>query len=382
MPSENERAKAREASLAKERAEDLKQALASAPSEEEQADMQARIAPISRDEDHSFVPVEETDVPDDPELLAPDLTRTGVAGLEPAPELVERELKKADGETAVVRVDEARLERMSDEEIKSSGVLKKPTELVHPARLAPTSERVRTPYQRSPAAGPGTWPVHEGQLPAVMPSDPPIEDRRAESEGDNTFTGVTGFSTKDGGLKLAHAGTVVNIAKNEVRHAAALYLRLRQQFPHFTTEMLNDEFAIQWEAGIGKRQSHRPSQELSQHGDTAVADPRITLVELGKERANAPEAQPGPSTLASPPAAGLPSENEPATRHPDDAKPDKGTSMDDADAKALETIEKFKEAPVEPSPPVGKVQAEANKAPPTAPPTAPPKAPAKTEEKK
>jgi hypothetical protein len=178
-----------------------------------------------------------------------------------------------------------------------------------------------------------------------MPSDPPVEDRRADSVGDNTFAGITGFSESGGSLKLqgVRSGTTLKIEKNQVRAAAALYLRLKQQFPQFTTEMLNDEFAIQFEGAIGNSQSFRETGGLSQHGDTAVGDPRVTFVPLGAERQKASEAQPAPSTPSvSASEAGLPSVNEPSSRAPDDAKAGStSTDQDEADKKAAEQFAKF-----------------------------------------
>jgi hypothetical protein len=173
-----------------------------------------------------------------------------------------------------------------------------------------------------------------------MPSDPPKED--GEDPGDATLTGYPPFKFE--GRKVvvfSSEGAKSEVAPDETKNAAALYLRLRNQFPHFTEDELADEFIIQWEARVGAKQSFRPSQELSQHGDTAVGDPRVTHVPLGVERAEATEAQPNslppePGAYATP-EAGLPSVNEPASRAQDDEKfglENKGT-QDEADLEAM-----------------------------------------------
>jgi len=184
-----------------------------------------------------------------------------------------------------------------------------------------------------------------------MPSDPPKED--GEDPGDATLTGYPPFKFE--GRKVvvfSSEGAKSEVAPDETKNAAALYLRLRNQFPHFTEDELADEFIIQWEARVGAKQSFRPSQELSQHGDTAVGDPRVTQVNLGEEREDASVAQPRsipfePST-ANTPEAGLPSVNEPASRYKDDEKfgleSGELKSQDKADLLAIEQTKALREA--------------------------------------
>lgn len=327
----------------KEQKEELEKAKAAAPSKEEQANMASRVPPLARTEETSFVPVEDTDATDvKPEDVQPNLTDTSLAALEASTADAELTIQREDRAKSTYKrsaaLTEVDIERMTDAQLKDANVLKKAVPRYHPARLAPSSERERSPLQRSPAAGPGTWPVPEDQLPAAMPSDPPLDER---PDGDKTFSGVTGFTQTDKGLSYrAKAGTVLNIPKKEVAGAAALYLRLRQQFPHFTTEQLNDEFAIQYETRIGGPQSHRPGDEISPHGLTAVGDDRVPQPLVGPLRKDAPEADPAASTPASPPAAGLPSTNEPASRAPDMAKEPTGET-DKADAEAKAEFAKF-----------------------------------------
>jgi len=156
-----------------------------------------------------------------------------------------------------------------------------------------------------------------------MPSDPPVEE--GEDPGDATLSGYPPF--KQEGRKVvifSSEGAKSEVAPDETKNAAALYLRLRNQFPHFTEDMLSDEFIIQWEGRQGGGQSMRTNQEVSQHGDTAVADPRVTFVERGDELLAQPKAQPRSLPLepsaAGTPEAGLPSVNEPAVRYKDDEK--------------------------------------------------------------
>ncbi len=311
-----------------------------------------RTAPLVRDEEHSFVQQEASEVP--PEELQPDLTKTGVAGLEVDPPATI--IVKADDVEHTIPLTCERLEIMSDEDIADAGLLTDAPPLVHPARIAPTSERQRTPLQRAPAAGPGTWPVPEDALPAVMPSDPPVEE--GEEPGDASLTGYPPF--KASGRKVviySSEGAKSEVEPDETKNAAALYLRLRNQFPHFTEDQLSDEFIIQWESRVGAKQSFRPGQELSQHGETAVGDPRVTEVPLGELREEASEAQPnslppepGAYTL---PEAGLPSTNEPASRHQDDEKfglESPAKAQDEADLKAMIQTKELRELEIEGEP--------------------------------
>jgi hypothetical protein len=119
----------------------------------------------------------------------------------------------------------------------------------------------------------------------------------------------------------------LHIKRNEVRHAASLYLRLRQQFPQFTQDQLADEFELQWLSGrSGAPQSHRAGSELSPHGLTAAGDDRVAPGNLGELRRDASEADPaqGPLPPEAVPEAGLPSENEPASTAVDQAKENSG----------------------------------------------------------
>lgn len=327
-----------------------------APTDEQLTDMARRISPLVRDEEHSFVPVEDTDAEDDPDLLQPNLTGGGNSELRAQEAAMQQEAKGVKLRTKIGRIEsepktmynlrESDLERMTDEEIKEAGLLKGGAGLIHPARISPSSERTRTPLQRSPAAGPGTWPVPEGQLPAVMPSDPPIEDSEDVEPGDKTFEAVSGFKVGTSGdlaIKRAKAGTTLTIPKKRVREAAAIYLGIRNQFPHFTQEQIADEFLLRFESGIGESQSHRAADELSQHGLTAVGDDRVSPVMLGNERAKSDEAfeaDPEASPASNAPSAGLPSTNEPASTAPDMAKEPSGETAK-ADAKAIKGAEKF-----------------------------------------
>lgn len=334
---------------------DLKAAEKAAPDEETLRRIAASVPPLQRDADHSFVPVEKTDREEDPELVQPNLTGTSMAAVEAdyvADEGSKLKLTRHDyggkdrtGSTyeRSSAIDETDLERMTDEQLKDSGALSKATPRIHPARIAPSSDRPRQPGSTAPAAGAGSWPVHEGQMPAVMPTDPVVE-KADEKDGDATFAKAAGFKQTEDGT-LARKG--LRISKKDTTHAAALYLRLRQQFPNFTKEQLADEFEVQWLSGrAGAPQSHRPGEELSQHGLTAVGDDRVDVVKLGELRATeaaAFEADPekpaaGPST----PEAGLPSENEPASTAVDAAKESSGETAK-ADEKAVAQTEKIAE---------------------------------------
>ncbi|RPJ87099.1 MAG: hypothetical protein EHM18_02835 [Acidobacteria bacterium] len=320
MTSEATRKAERDKAAEAANAEALKIARAQADEfAEDHEELLGHTPPLERDAEHSFVVAEETEYT--PEELQPDLTKTGVAGLalDPVPTII----VKADDVEHKIPLTEARLEIMSDEDIADAGLLTDAPPLVNPARVAPTSERQRTPLQRASAAGPGSWPVPEDSLPAVMPSDPPVEE--GEAPGDATLSGYPPFKVE--GRKVAiysSEGVRSEVAPDETVNAAALYLRLRNQFPHFTEDMLSDEFVIQWESRVGGKQSMRPGQELSQHGDTAVGDPRVSFVELGEDRLAMDIAQPNslpPEPGArSMPEAGLPSVNEPAVRAQDDEK--------------------------------------------------------------
>lgn len=328
----------------------------STPTDEELASMARRISPLQRDEEHSFVPAEDTDAPDDPDLVQPNLTGGGNAELRAQEAELQKDAKpfklqakigriKSEEQT-VSTVNESSLERLSDEDIKAAGLLKADATRIHPARISPSSERTRTPLQRAPAAGPGTWPVPEGQLPAVMPSDPPIEDAEDVEPGDKTFLAASGFKTTTSGdlaVNRPKAGTTVTIPKKRIKEAAAIYYGIRNQFPHFTQEQIADEFLVRFESGIGQPQSHRAADELSQHGLTAVGDDRVNPVMLGTERATADEAfeaDPEASPSAETPSAGLPSQNEPASTAPDMAKEPSGETAA-ADKKAVADGSKF-----------------------------------------
>lgn len=328
----------------KEQKEALEAAQKAAPSEKEQLRMKASVPPLQRDSEHSFVSADETDVPaaSDPELAQPNLTNTSLAEAECQYQQDE------DSNLKLTRPDRAKstyeqssalgevdLERLSDDQIKDANVLTKATPRYHPARIAPSSDRPRQPGERAPAAGAGSWPLNESQMPAVMPTDPPVEDRE---DLDNGFASSAGFrQNKDG--TLARKG--LKIEKSDVTAAAALYARLRQQFPGFTKDQLADEFELQWLSGTaGQPQSHREGEGLSQHGLTAVGDVRVAEPDLGKLRSEAYEADPAEPTPGAAPAAGLPSTNEPATKAPDAAKENSGETAE-ADAKAAEQIAKF-----------------------------------------
>jgi hypothetical protein len=320
---------------------DLKAAEAAAPSEEELREIATRVPPLVRDEEHSFVETEGQDV--DAEDVAPDLTGKGYAPLYDDIDDSTIKVTRADRAKSTYERSsafrETDLERLTDEQIKSSGLLKKATSAVHPARLAPSSDRPRQPGSTAPAAGAGSWPVHEGQLPAVMPTDGPVEDAADREVGDNGLATRLGLSKgKDG--TLTRKG--LSIAKNETAGAAALYLRLRQQFPSFTKEQLADEFEVQWLSGnVGGLQSHRAGEELSQHGLTEVGDDRVEITELGKLRREAPEADPRANPAApGAPDTGLPSVNEPASVAIDDAKEPSGETVE-ADEEAKKLAAKF-----------------------------------------
>lgn len=330
----------------KEQKADLKAAQQAAPSEEQLRDMATRVPPLVRDDEHSFVDVDDTDRETDPDLIQPDLTGEGVAALRMAEEEEGPMLKmtrpdpaKSTYERSSV-LSEVDLERMTDEQIRDSKALTKASPQIHPARLAPSSDRPRQPGSTAPAAGAGSWPVHEGQMPAVMPTDPPLEDAE-DRELDNGFAKAAGFSTaKDGTLKRKG----LSIEKNEVSEAAALYLRLRQQFPAFTRDQLADEFEVQWLSGrAGAEQSHRAGEELSQHGLTEVGDDRVTQTNLGELRATSDRAfeadpEPGPAPDAG--EAGAPTENEPASTAVDQAKESSGEAAA-ADEQAAKEFAKF-----------------------------------------
>jgi len=345
MTSEVTRKAARDKELQKEALE-IAQREADARSEDDLIGT-IHTPPLERDDEHSFIQAEEYE--GDVAELAPDLTGVGVKGLVLDPPATID--VKADDVVHKIPLTVERLEIMSDEDIADAGLLTEAPPLVHPARIAPTSERQRTPYQRSPAAGPGSWPVPEDALPAVVPSDPPKED--GEDPGDGTLTGYPPFKAE--GRKVAvysSKGVKSEVEPDETKNAAALYLRLRNQFPHFTEDQLSDEFIIQWEARVGAKQSFRPSQELSQHGDTAVADPRVTQVNLGEEREDASVAQPRSvafePSAANTPEAGLPSLNEPASRYKDDEKfgleSGELKSQDKADLLAIEQTKALRES--------------------------------------
>lgn len=315
----------------KEQKAELKAAQAAAPNDETLRDIAARVPPLQRDAAHSFVPAEDTDAPDiDATVAQPeaDSTITLTRG-DPAESTYERS-------TAFSEVD---LEHLTDEQIKDGKVLSKATNRVAPARLAPTSDRPRAPHARVPAAGAGTWPVNESQLPAVMPTDTPLDEHDDQhNPGDATFAKRARLNTnKDG--SLSRKG--IHIRKHEVSEAAALFLRLRQQFPGFTQEQLDDEFELQWLSNrVGAKQSHRPGAEASPHGLTAVGDERQVEQNLGQQRAKSDAAfEADPQNAAIPPTpvpeAGLPTANEPASTAPDAAKEPSGEAAE-ADQKAVE----------------------------------------------
>jgi hypothetical protein len=321
--------------------EELEKAQASAPSKDELRDIASRVPPLQRTDETSFVSVEDTDLETDPEAIQPNLTGTGTAGLAAAEETTLKVTRPDPAKSTYERstaLGEVELERMTDEQIKSAGVLKKATPQINPARLAGTSDRPRQPTARVPAAGAGSWPLNESQMPAVMPTDPPVEDR---AELDNGFAKAAGFSSNKDGT-LAKKG--LRIRKNEVSAAAALYASLRQRFPQFTKEQLADEFETQWlSMRIGGEQSHRAGPELSSQGLTAVGDHRVETVGLGELRAKSDaafEADPAKSSPSNAPAAGLPSENEPASKAVDDAKEPSGETAA-ADKAALAAAAKF-----------------------------------------
>lgn len=186
--------------------------------------------------------------------------------------------------------------------------------------------------------------MHEGQMPAVMPTDGPVESaEERELAGDNTFAKAAGLNrNKDG--SLSRKG--LRVEKNEVAQAAALYLRLRQQFPAFTEEQLSDEFELQWLSGrAGAPQSHRAGEELSQHGLTEVGDDRVETINLGEQRAKSDaafeaDAQTPDLPAAQTPEAGLPSQNEPASTAVDAAKESSGETAE-ADKAAVKEAAKL-----------------------------------------
>lgn len=329
----------------KEQKAELKAAQAAAPSDEELTDIARRVPPLVRDAEHSFVPQEETDAETDPELLNPDLTGKDIADVEAdfvADEggdiKITRPGRIKGDYTRSTAFTESDLERLSDEQVEK--LVKKAGPRFHPSRLG-LSDRQRSPNFRTPAAGAGSWPVNESQLPAVLPSDPPVEDADDRNTlSDNTFTGATGFSrAKDGSLKRKG----LNIGKKEVAAAAALYLRLRQQFPEFTTEQLGDEFELQWlSLRSGAEQSHRAGPEMSSAGQTAAGDARTTETNLGELRRSSDrafEADPEqvPPEVA---GAGAPSTNEPASTAVDQAKKPSGETAA-ADKQAAAEVAKF-----------------------------------------
>ena len=325
----------------KEQKETLKAAQASAPSDDQLRDMAARLAPLERDEEHSYVPAEDTAEAElDTEDVQPNLT-TDDSALETAsknititrPDNAESTYERSTAFT------EAELERLTDDQIKDAKVLSKATPLVSPARLG-QSDRPRQPTFRTPAAGAGSWPLNESQMPAVLPSDPPVEAADSRDLGGNGFAKRAGFkSNKDG--TLVRKG--LRIEKNQVAQAAALHASLRQQFPHFTSDQLADEFEAQWlSLRSGAEQSHRAGPELSPHGQTAVGDARVKDVAFGKLRSETYEADPdtAPPAPETVPSTGLPSTNEPATTAPDMVKEDSGETAE-ADEKAKAEFAKF-----------------------------------------
>lgn len=348
-----------EAKQTKEQKADLKAAQAAAPSEDELISMARRVPPLARDEDHSFVPAEDTQLTeapfDDPELVTPDLTNqtigeaTAAFGEEEGSTLTITRPDRAESEYDIntTRLTETDIERMSDEQIKDSGLLKKSVGLIHPSRIAPSSTQLRAPTDGSPAAGTGSWPVNESQMPAVLPSDPPLEEADDRHDGHNGFAKAAGFNRhKDGTLRRKG----LKIKGNEVRHAASLFLRLRQQFPQFTSEQLSDEFELQWLSGrAGAPQSHRPGGEASPHGLTAAGDDRVAPGNLGAQRAESErafeaDAAPGPIPPEARPEAGVPSENEPASTAVDQAKESSGETAE-ADQQAVKDAAKLENKP-------------------------------------
>jgi hypothetical protein len=328
----------------------LVQAEAAKPSDETLRRLAASVPPLVRDEDHSFVEADDTDIETDPDLITP--VGDGVtAPLGQKPSTVE--VTRADRAGSTYRrstvVTEADLERMSDEQIKESGLLDKGQSRVPPSRLQHGS-RPRQPGQYAPAAGAGTWPMNESQMPAVMPTDPPLEDN-GRKPGDNTFAAVAGFKqTEDGSL----VRNGLEIKGHDVSHAASLYLMLRQQFPAFTREQLADEFEVQWLSGrSGAPLSHRAGEELSTNGLTATGDDRVQEPVLGEARKEASKAEPAAASAPASelPEAGLPSANEPASTAVDAAKTDaEGTTEADRQsvAETRELAPKEQEQKAEP----------------------------------
>lgn len=315
---------------------ELKAAQEAAPDEETLRNIAARVPPLKRDEEHSFVPVEETDRPEGKDVQGePEDSRPGSITVT-RPDRANSTYERS------AAFSEAEIERLSDEQLAElKGKIKSRVPLTH---LAPSSERPRQPGAKAPAAGAGSWPVHEGQMPAVMPTDGPVESaKERELAGDNTFAKAAGLNrNKDG--SLSRKG--LRVEKNEVAQAAALYLRLRQQFPAFTEEQLSDEFELQWLSGrAGAPQSHRAGEELSQHGLTEVGDDRVETINLGEQRAKSDaafeaDAQTPDLPAAQTPEAGLPSQNEPASTAVDAAKESSGETAE-ADKAAVKEAAKL-----------------------------------------
>lgn len=259
-------------------------------SSEASAELDSRIAPSVRTDD-TLVP-QDVDRETDPDLVQPNLTEEGVS-MRSVEEQFRQEFGtvevefgsgKKNAETIKTRVVPTAevVEGLTDEQIEDSGLLDETHPIVHPARISPSSDRPRTPYQKEPAAGPGTWPVPEDALPAAMPSDPPRED--SATAGSKTFADVSGIKVsraKDSDeieeitVSSTRAGNpIITIPRKQVAPAAHLWMQLRQQHPDLTKEQLLDEFYIQVEAMVGV---------VSPHGLTAAGDDRTSESEPGKD---------------------------------------------------------------------------------------------------
>src|SRR6476469_7497491 len=142
-----------------EQKEALASAEASRPSDEELRRLSASVPPLKRDEEHSFIPAEDLDRETDPELVQP--VGEAATNPQPAEEPGTLTMTRPDrAESTYERsaaVSEVDLERMSDEQIRESGVLDHGVSRVHPSRLQP-HQRPRQPGQYAPAAGAGSWP--------------------------------------------------------------------------------------------------------------------------------------------------------------------------------------------------------------------------------
>lgn len=246
-----------------------------------------RIAPSVRTDEH-LVP-QDVDRETDPAIVQPNLTAEGTSMRSVEEDFrrdkstveVEYGSGKKNAETIKVQIVPTPevVEGLSDTQLEDSGLIDGSAGVIHPARISPSSDRPRTPYQKEPAAGPGTWPVPEDALPAVMPSDPPRESMaEATSKAFADVSGIVVARAKGSDeieeIKVSNrGGLTITIPRKQVAPAAHLWMQLRQLHPQLTVDELRDEFYLQVESMTGV---------ISPHGLTAAGDPRTDEEEPGK----------------------------------------------------------------------------------------------------